>query len=657
MSATAPPLTADAQRFAQSMRAPRLRTMREFAEQELIIPDGPYQGERFNVDTQPYARLALDAMDGADWNKFAAVGPSQTGKTLLFFVLPLLYHLFEMDETVICGVPSLDVVADKWRDDIKPAIESTRYRECLPTQGPGSRDGDKPTRVSFTNGAVLRFMTAGGGDKARAAFTSRVLIITELDGFDKSAKTSREADKVSQLIARTEAYGSRKRIYMECTASTTKGRIWKEFNDGSAGEILVPCPACKKHVLPEREHLVGWESAENILDARDAAEFACPSCGALWSESERVKAVAKGLLIHRGQEVKRGKVTGPLPRTDTMGFRWSAVHNLFQTAGDLGMQEWRADRDPDEENAKKQMLQFYWAKPYDPPMIDLTSLEQSAIIGRQTDDPRGYAPADTEYLGAAMDLGKHLCYWGVVAMKFGVTPHVVDYGVFDTYVTELGTKQALMTTMERFAEMVYGGWKFGSAPMSPKLAVIDSGGASEGEAWSTLVYRFCKEHGIPFLPFKGFGVSQDMGRKYTHPTKRTNQIRAMGDEYHVTKLQEDGVFLLRSNVDHWKTHVHEALQIPTDQEGAMTLFQHEDRMPHRTFAKHLTAEKQVKEFVAGVGGGDVVHWEKVRKDNHFLDVMHMALVGCDAIARDFPCLQSQTAKGKKWYANSKGRRR
>jgi hypothetical protein len=64
-------------------------------------------------------------------------------------------------------VPSLDMVKDKWEEDLLPAIEaSSRYRDLLPRRGEGSRGGNVESRVQFQNGATLRFMTGGGGDKA-----------------------------------------------------------------------------------------------------------------------------------------------------------------------------------------------------------------------------------------------------------------------------------------------------------------------------------------------------------------------------------------------------------------------------------------------------------------------------------------------------------
>jgi hypothetical protein len=89
-----------------------------------------------------------------------------------------------MGETVICGLPDMDMASDKWNMDILPVLEQSRYRDLMPQRGGGSRGG-KVESVKFTNGATLKFMSGGGSDKSRAGFTSRVVVVTETDGMDQ----------------------------------------------------------------------------------------------------------------------------------------------------------------------------------------------------------------------------------------------------------------------------------------------------------------------------------------------------------------------------------------------------------------------------------------------------------------------------------------
>ena len=357
------PIQRELTRFLSQARPQPLRSMRQFAEEEIIIPDGPFQGRHFRCHRQPYTGLWFDAVDSGCWSRHVATGPTQSGKTLACFVIPIVYHLFEVGETVICGLPDMDMAADKWREDLLPVIEQSRYRELLPKRGGGSRGGRVET-IQFRNGATLKYMSGGGGDKSRAGYTSRVVAVTETDGMDQPGGTSRESDKITQLEARTRAYGSRKRIYLECTVSTEEGRTWQEYKSGTQSSILLPCPHCRAWVAPEREHFVGWQGADSQAAARASGAFSCPECGEFWTAEQRIEANRQGKLIHRGQSIGAdGQVTGAPPATDTLGFRWSAVNNLFLAPGDIAADEWRASRSADEENAEREMRQFVWCLP------------------------------------------------------------------------------------------------------------------------------------------------------------------------------------------------------------------------------------------------------------------------------------------------------
>jgi hypothetical protein len=70
--------------------------------------------------------------------------------------------------------------------------------------------------------------------------------------------------------------------------------------------------------------------------------------------------------------------------------------------------------------------------------------------------------------------------------------------------------------------------------------------------------------------------------------------------------------------------VHNRLQTPAGQPGGLTLFQ-APAMEHLSFAKHLTAEKRVEEFIAGKGL--ISRWEAVHRNNHWLDALALACVG------------------------------
>ena len=71
-------------------KAAIVRPISQWVEEELILPSGPYKGERYRHRRHPASRLWFDALDSGRWNRHAASGPTQNGKTLMCYVAPVL---------------------------------------------------------------------------------------------------------------------------------------------------------------------------------------------------------------------------------------------------------------------------------------------------------------------------------------------------------------------------------------------------------------------------------------------------------------------------------------------------------------------------------------------------------------------------------------
>ena len=679
----------EAARFVSRMaRTPRRRTLRQFAEEEIVLTSGPYEGRNYSCDRQPFAGLWFDAIDGTGenaesrnspqnpgihagrppgvnagaperrnagaperrnagtperrnaeagpWNRFAAVGPSQSGKTVAAFHVPLLYHLFEIRERVICALPDENMAAEKWFLDILPMIQRTRYREFLPGRGGGSRGG-KVELIQFGNGAALKFMTAGGDDKSRAHFTARVVVATEVDGMDTASTGSREADPMTQIETRTKAYGDRKRIYLECTASTEEGRIWQEWKAGTASRIALRCPHCGGWHAPEgtpqeRKLLTGWEDADDELAARERAAFHCALCGAAWSEAERRVANEQAMLLHRGQSIEPTAVgafdiqhsafsiLGEPPRTKTLGFRWSAINNLFLSAGEIAAAEWHGKRAGDEEKAERELCQFVWGLPHRSALVDMTPLDQQAIVRRQHNHPRGVAPAWTQWITVGVDLGKWMGWYWAVAWADHGRGAVIEYGRLPLATEELGEQQATRAALLEFADTCAAGWAMPDGQARPVDRVwVDSNYAETRD----VVFAVCRERWPIWMPVMGRGGSQYAGTTYRRPRKEGGAVLEVGEGYHFVEQPASNIAVVEIDADVWKSWVQERFAGPADSPGAMTLY---SAMPrdHLLAARHLTAERKREEFKAGMGGGLRYRWEKVRGDNHLLDCAYMA---------------------------------
>lgn len=416
----------------------------------------------------------------------------------------------------------------------------------------------------------------------------------------------------------TRAYGARKRVYMECTVSTEEGRTWQEYKHGTQSRLVLPCPCCRAWVTPEREHLSGWQGATSQVEARATGSFSCPACGEFWDESQRIQANQGARLLHKDQSIEEGVVQGDAPATDTFGFRWSAVNNLFLTAGELAADEWRAGRAADEENAEREMRQFVWCLPVLPAKQEQTSLEVHELASRITQLPRGVVPETATELTAAVDIGKYLLHWIAVAWSPGATGHVVDYGRIEVPSDDLGVEKAILVALREFKDLALGGFAVEGQegnPKQPTQVWVDSG------YQAPVVYAFCRESGDRFRPAVGRGAAQQRQQWYNRPTQTGSVVKHIGEGFHINHLRAERLRLVEIDADHWKTWVHQRLSTPLGTPGAMTLFQATPQ-DHLAFAKHLTAETKTEEFVTGKGV--VVKWERIRRQNHWFDAFYNA---------------------------------
>lgn len=595
--------------------------MRQWAEDELVIPDGgPYPG-RFRPGRQPLSAIWLDLLDSGRYPRQWFTGPSQIGKTVNASVIPTLYHLFERKERVIYGIPDLNMVRDKWKDDLLPAIEASRYRDLLPTSGAGARGGTQLS-LRFRNGAELRFMTGGGGDKSRAGKTSRVLVITEADGFDVSSETSREASKLEQLEARTRAFGQRRRIYCEGTVTIEEGRTWQEYLKGTATRLYVPCPLCGTWVSPEREDLHGWREADNEQQARESAYFACPTCGGKWTEDQRVAAVRRSVPVHRGQAVDdAGQVVGEHPPTTTLSYRVSAFSNLFLSTSDYGAEEWKASRERDRVNAETRQRQFVWCLPVEPVTTIVNPIDRWGLMGRIAETPKNIVPAWCNVITMAMDVHKRHITWQAIAWKsHGADSVVIAYGDAPTPWQAMPEEAAILSTLRELRDTVCAtGWiDTTGRSRYPDQVWVDAGYQAD-----RVVYQFIRESDQDrYRPILGRGVLDGVRTpNYVSPSKTGGAVKFIGEDFHLTWVPEQQVLRVDIDANAWKSFLSARITCKVDDPGAMLLYRD---LPahHEEFADQYTAEEFRTEFIEGKG--EAGQWVRVRRANHYWDTGYIA---------------------------------
>jgi phage terminase large subunit GpA-like protein len=627
-----PAVAADGRFMLANSLARPARSIGQFAEEEITLPSGKYRGQQFRRSRMPSHGLWFDLLDSGQWHIHVATGPSQSGKTLCCFVIPVVYCLFEKKEDVIVGLPDMDMSASKWQKDIRPVIAASKYAAMLPTSGPGSKGASKIRHIEFRNGTHLTFMSFGGGDKSRAGETAPNLIITETDGGGEMTEASDEASPIEQLIARTLSFDLDAFIVMECTVSTTEGQTWQRYSAGTASRIVRPCPKCGVLVTPEREHFGGWQGADNEIDAGDSAAFHCPSCGKPWTDEERFKANQQSQILHRGQTIDdEGSIAGELPKTRTLGFRWSAVDNTFRSSKMLGSLEWQKAREVDQEAAQKSLDQFHYAIPWKPDDSEDEYLDPYTAMKRIGTTQRNMVPIDHDVVTVGTDIGDRKIHWTAIAWcSDDATCRVINYGVVQVFSQRLGPEKAILAALRYMRDRLFAnGFPVEQSADSvlPLQWWIDAGWRNK------VIYGFAKECQSMdawkdrVYPAVGRGAGTQYRRQYTEKLKTDRNTPYVGDDFYFSRLRKYGVNLTIVNADAWKSFVHARMMQPIMddqgelQPGAMTLFIPEGG-DHSQFCRHLAAERETTVFIPDKG--EIKVWKTVSRANHFFDATYMA---------------------------------
>jgi len=600
--------------FIQAARCKPVRTFLQFAEEEVVLPEtGPKGGELFDADFMPFTRLVLQEFENPAYRRFFAAGPTQSGKTLLFFNIPLLYHLCELQEDVIIGVPSIDMAQDIYEDRILPILLNSGYAWILPTSGIGSKGG-RFTKIRMKNGATLRFMGTSK-DAQVSSHTARVVIMTEIDKMAASKQKKEETDPVGQLEARTHSFGDDFRIYGECTMSNEGGRIFNETTIfGTNTRVFFKCSYCGEYIEPKREDFIGWQDQPDELAAGEEAGLACSECGSIWNEEDRLESLNNPMLVSEGQTVKDGNLTGKRKNTITFGMKWNAVASRMVPFKMLARDEWLAAKDEDNEDRQKLVVQFRWAMPYKSKKTSLIGVSEQVVMNKTNNWMKGIVPDHALKLTCFVDVGAYICWYGLVAWAEKAIGHLITYGSLHVdqgkEIDEMRVKQTLRAFRDDY---LAPGFKFKDG-----IKQIDACGVDAGYLTDT-IYDFCKESGARYMATMGFGSGVSHGKRQGQWQKKVDKEgQKIGNNWHIVK-QPNGQWLLEMHADHWKRKVHAGFNAEPGTPGSISLFKADPRV-HRNFAQQICAEQEQEEFKESIGV--VKKFVVLGKQNHFLDVTY-----------------------------------
>lgn len=280
-----------------------------WAEANLRIPVGNAIPGQINFDNAPYQRGMIDVVKEPGIRRADYMMAAQTGKTTVIQSITG-YFISHEPRSQILVQPTQGDVATFLETKLRPMLDAnpTISNKMAKQRG---RDGVNNSRIISYIGGWLMFSWAGSPKTLRGR-SAPITQADEVDGMDATT----EGDPVELLAQRSATFGDQA-ISIRSSTPTIKGesRIETGFEEGDQRRFYVACPHCE-HPQYFRWPNVHWigRASTGIDDAEEdrgkdhepaTAAYACDSCGALWSDGERIAAIRNADRLGHGWKASK----------------------------------------------------------------------------------------------------------------------------------------------------------------------------------------------------------------------------------------------------------------------------------------------------------------------------------------------------------------
>jgi hypothetical protein len=218
-------------------------------------------------------------------------------------------------------------------------------------------------------------------------------------------------------------------------------------------------------------------------------------------------------------------------------------------------------------------------------------------------------------------------HWVCVAFCSSGRLHVVAYdtiGVLDRGTGDAQTRRQavrirLRSAIEELRQRCLAGWQHRGTARKPDAVPIDA------SYLPNVVFGACREiDDVPLTPFMGRGTGQLGGKVYLEPKRITDDVREIGEGWHVRLHKKHRMRYLVGHADHWKSQVHDSLLVDVGEPGALTVYGHHPQR-HKTLERHCLAEEQRER--RHPRHGPILEWHNpLGKPNHYGDALYEALL-------------------------------
>jgi len=467
--------------LAKTLEPPAALSPSSWAVRNLVMPDGPRQGDTWSAEETPYIIEPLDFL-GPDSpvNEIAVMKAAQTGFTAM--LIAVIAHSIDRDPCRMMVIQPTDAaLSDFNREKLQPAIDaSTALRDKVIPQTSRSATGSTTYSKRYPGGSLTLAIASSAADLRSK--TIKKLFRDEVDEYPDDLDG--QGDPIAISDARLFAFlnqGDWKKA--DVSTPTIKGasKIERRYEQGDKRRWHIPCHHCGDEFVFEFGPHFCYEQQHPFK-----AHYVSPCCGAV------IEAHEKRSLVRKGRWVATDPRPGAFP-----SYHFDQLSSPFVPWDDLAKAAIEA-------SASHKTLQVFHnmrlGRPYE---VKGDAPDHVRLMERRESDlKRGHIPPRGVILTAAADVQMRGIWVEVVAFAPNRETWVVDALYLDGS-TESPDGEAFKQLEQRVLDREWPD-SFGKTRKIDALGV-DSGYRSHVVyAWTRAKQRIHPDHGLAaVLALKG----------------------------------------------------------------------------------------------------------------------------------------------------------
>ncbi len=546
--------------LAHVLRPKEEMTISQWANRNMVLPDGSNEAGRFNTGSVPYQKEIMDAITDIRVRDVSIMSSSQVGKTTII-LCGIGYYIDHEPSTQLMVLPTLTLGEKFSKTRLAPMIRDI----------PVLRGKIAPAKAKDSDNTILFKQYAGGyivisGANSPASLSSmpiRVIWMDEVDRYPASA--GGEGDPVTLAEKRATTFWNKKYIKTSTPTIAGESRIEKEYLDGSMEEWCVKCPCCGTFQPYDFDRVVFKSVSMTCVECNEEI----PERD--WKESEHMW-IAKHPERKRHRSFHLNELASPW-------VQWREIINEYLAAID------ECKRLHDTERLQV-FINTTLGETWDEGKLDDNAVTEE-ILEERAEHYRADIPDGVLLLTAAVDVQDN-------RFEIEVRGWARDYETWGIYKTEIYGDLEKKETWEELEDYLGTVFFFENGQgLSIAATAIDTGGSH-----TTRVYKWVK-----YMKSKGkrvYGIKGHVGKEKTDLIHK----RSVGYIRERTRSGKEVIVdtteLIILGVNTGKEDISNRLKIDVPGEGYCHFPSNKGRGYGHGYYKGLLSEKKVTKKVRGV---------------------------------------------------------